>query len=343
MKILFAIQGTGNGHISRAREIIPHLLKHGELDLLVSGTQADVNLPYLIKYKKRGLSFTFGTRGGIDMVDSIKRMRPFHYLRDIAALPVHDYDVVINDFEPISAWACFLKRKPCISLSHQASFLSAHTPRPEKMNAFGEWALKKYIPVSSAIGFHFEAYDKFIHTPVIRSEIRKLNPTTQNHITVYLPAYEDAILLEHLLKVKDVEWEVFSKHTHQEYKQKNVKISPIENEHYTQSVASSSGLVTGGGFESPAEAMFLGKKVLSVPMANQYEQLCNAAAMKKMGVTVSGAINENFSSTLQNWLNNSKPLDVHFPDETAKVVERVFTMHANSLPDPEWENNLGFC
>ena len=59
MKILFAIQGTGNGHLSRAREVIPHLLNYGELDILISGTQADVSLPYDIKYKLPGVSYTF--------------------------------------------------------------------------------------------------------------------------------------------------------------------------------------------------------------------------------------------------------------------------------------------
>ena len=46
MKILYAIQGTGNGHLSRARDIIPILQKKGEVDILISGIQSDVDLPY---------------------------------------------------------------------------------------------------------------------------------------------------------------------------------------------------------------------------------------------------------------------------------------------------------
>ena len=52
MKILFAIQGTGNGHISRAREIVPLLQQYGEVDLLVSGTE------YTMSYA-RGTTFLF--------------------------------------------------------------------------------------------------------------------------------------------------------------------------------------------------------------------------------------------------------------------------------------------
>lgn len=63
MKILYAIQGTGNGHLSRAGDIIPILQQKGELDILVSGTEADIQIPYPVKYKFKGLSFVFGKKG----------------------------------------------------------------------------------------------------------------------------------------------------------------------------------------------------------------------------------------------------------------------------------------
>lgn len=63
MKLLYAIQGTGNGHLSRAIDIIPELKKYGSLDLFVSGAQAEIVLPYPVKYKSKGLSFYFGKSG----------------------------------------------------------------------------------------------------------------------------------------------------------------------------------------------------------------------------------------------------------------------------------------
>ena len=63
MNILYAIQGTGNGHLSRAVDIIPELKKYGKLDLFVSGAQAEITLPYPVKYKSKGLSFYFGKAG----------------------------------------------------------------------------------------------------------------------------------------------------------------------------------------------------------------------------------------------------------------------------------------
>ena len=37
MKILYAIQGTGNGHLSRAIDVIPDLKKIVKVDVFVSG------------------------------------------------------------------------------------------------------------------------------------------------------------------------------------------------------------------------------------------------------------------------------------------------------------------
>ncbi len=63
MKILYAIQGTGNGHLARAEDIIPILKQYGDLELFVSGAQADIKLSYPVKHTSKGLSFYFGKNG----------------------------------------------------------------------------------------------------------------------------------------------------------------------------------------------------------------------------------------------------------------------------------------
>ena len=60
MRILYGIQGTGNGHITRAIEIIPQLHQQGIVDVLVSGYQSEIPLPFPVKYKMNGMSFIFG-------------------------------------------------------------------------------------------------------------------------------------------------------------------------------------------------------------------------------------------------------------------------------------------
>lgn len=327
MKILFAIQGTGNGHISRAREIIPYLQQYGELDILVSGTQADVSLPQQLAYRKRGLSYVFGKRGGIDYLSTLKGLSPLSLLKDIISFPVHKYDLIINDFEPVTAWAAKLKGKPVIALSHQSAYLSKYTPRPLKKDRFAEGILKYYAPCTHAIAFHFESYDDFIYTPVIRSEIRELQPVNDGHYTVYLPAYDDKILAEHLASVPGVKWEVFSKHQKSAYQFGNIHVCPIDNVAYNKSLASCEGLLTGGGFEAPAEALYLGKKVMVIPMKGQYEQYCNAEGLKRLGVPVVYEIDEQFHGSLDSWISAAQPVPVNFPDKTAEIIKMLFSKY----------------
>ena len=42
MKILYAVQSTGNGHIIRANELIKIFKNRAEVDVLISGTQSSL-------------------------------------------------------------------------------------------------------------------------------------------------------------------------------------------------------------------------------------------------------------------------------------------------------------
>ena len=134
--------------------------KKGQLDILVSGTEADVDLGYPVKYKLKGMSFVFGKHGGIDLISTYKKAKLKRFYNEVKDLPVENYDIVINDFEPVSAWACRLNHKACIGLSHQAAVLNKKSPAPDERDMIGKSILKNYAPVTDKFGFHFKAYDK---------------------------------------------------------------------------------------------------------------------------------------------------------------------------------------
>lgn len=327
MKILYAIQGTGNGHVSRAREIVPLLQQHGEVDLLISGTQVDVKLAQEIKYNFHGFSFIFGKKGGVDHYKTWKNMNLFQFKKDIDAIPLRDYNIILNDFEPISAWACKLQGIESVSLSHQASFKSKRVPRPKTID-WGKLILSRYAPTTHHIGFHFDRYDDFIYTPVIRSEIRALTSTNLGHYTVYLPAIDDKHLVNVLKQIPQVRWEVFSKHTKVPYADGNVFVEPVNNEKFNQSMASCEGVFTGGGFEGPAEALHLRKKLLVAPMRFQYEQQCNAYALKQFGLPVIWGSNHNWVPILKEFVANPQEHQFDFPDETAAIIAQTVSTFA---------------
>jgi uncharacterized protein (TIGR00661 family) len=324
MKILFGIQGTGNGHLSRAKEIIPILEKYGEVDLLVSSTDTEVNLPHKVKYYKHGIGFIFGQKGGIDFGKTLKGLKPIRFLNDIRQFDIKSYDIVINDYEPITSWACKLRGIPCHGLSHQGAYLSDKSPRPKQKKWYGELLLKNYSPVSTIHAFHFSEYDDFIHTPVIRSGIRQTISTYEDHIAVYLPALSDKRLVSVLSKLKETHWKVFSKRAKEIYTNENITIYPVSGIEWENALASCEGALMGAGFEGPAEALFLQKKLLVIPMIMQYEQECNAASLEEIGVRVIWKLNATLESEIRHWLKNDKVIPVNYPDKTAAVVQSIF-------------------
>lgn len=340
MKILYAIQGTGNGHLSRAREIVPILQKKGDLDILVSGIQADISIPFEIKYKLKGLSFIFGKTGGVDLFKTFLKCDSTLLVKEIKKLPVEDYDIVINDFEPISAWACFFKDKPCIALSHQSAVSFPDSPKPKEVSLLGKFLLKYYAPATNHYGFHFNSFSKNMYPPVIRKEVRLLEPMDYGHYTVYLPSYDDERLIDILKKVKKVQWQVFSKHNKKPVQVSNVNIMPINNEAFIKSMATSSGVLCGAGFETPAEALFLKKKLMVIPMKNQYEQHCNAAALNLMGVPVLKSFRKKYILLIEAWINNPAKVDVFYPDETEAIIDAILEKH--SPPNLKNENYDAF-
>jgi len=323
MKILYAIQGTGNGHLARAVDIIPELKKYGTLDLFVSGAQAEVKLPYPVKYKSKGLSFYFGKSGGINFFKTFQKNSSKEVMREIREFPVEKYDLIVNDFEPITAWAARKKEVPIVSLSHQAALLSKNAPRPNFIDPFGEWILKNYAPVKKYVGFHFEEYDKNIFTPVIRNAIREAKVTNQGHYTVYLPAYDDKKLVQRLMKGPKVKWHIFSKHTKTPYHVGRISVYPVSGVDFVESVVTSAGVLCGAGFETPAEVLHMNKKLIVVPMKSQYEQHCNAAALRKLGVPVLKKVKKKSIKKIARWIEGAKPLNISFPDVTAEAVKKA--------------------
>lgn len=326
MKILYAIQGTGNGHIARAEDIVPILRQHGELDLFVSGAQADIKLSFPVKYKSKGLSFYFGKSGGVDLIRTFKKNSSREVYKEIKNFPVEKYDLIINDFEPITAWASLKKEVPCVALSHQSALLSLHCPKPKNFDPVGEWILKNYAPVKNYVGFHFACFDQNIFTPVIRERIRTAKVENKGHYTVYLPAYDDKKLVPLLTRFPKTKWHVFSKHARKPYHVGKLSVYPVNNEDFTVSMATATGVLCGAGFETPAEALYLGKKLMVVPMKRQYEQHYNAVALKQMGVPVMKKAKKKYIEKIETWLADDDHVNVAYNNISEEAVQRALSL-----------------
>lgn len=337
MKIFYAVQATGNGHISRAMEILPYLQRYGDVDIFLSGSNSSLQLDAPIKYRSKGLCIFYNQIGSVSYLKTIKQFTPIRLLKEARDLPVEKYDLVLNDFESITSLACAFKKIPSVNFGHQASFQSEKTPRPEKKDVMGEWILKNYGRATQYIGLHFTSYDDFILPPVIKKEIILAEPLDKGHITVYLPSYSDMELAKYFSALKDFHFQIFSKEVKQPTQSGNLLFIPVDKDAFNKSMINSKGIIAGAGFEAPAEALYLGKKLMVIPIRLQYEQLCNAAALEKLGVTSISKIDNQFSSIFYQWINDKKEIRL-VPDHSTEAIISFLMHNCSSQP----KNSLDF-
>ncbi|RXK80917.1 glycosyltransferase family protein [Filimonas effusa] len=345
MRIFYAVQATGNGHIARAIELLPFLQQYGEVDVFLSGTNSNLKAALPIKYRSKGICLFYGNSGGLDYLKIARAFNPVRVWKEARNLPVEKYDVVINDFECITSLACKMKGVASVNFGHQASFKSANTPRPAKKDLIGEFVLQQYAKADQYVGLHFNSYDNFIFSPVLKQQVLNAQPLNNGHVTVYLSHYSDEVVAQSLSQVKDIRFEVFSKKVKGKTVQDNITFLPVDNETFTSSMINSYGVITGAGFETPAEALYLQKKLLCLPIKGQYEQLCNAAALEQFNVPIISTIDAAFSGHVQQWLNGPAQQPLHITNSTYEIVQHVVekaramrngTALDNMLPNQGW-------
>jgi hypothetical protein len=317
MKILYGIQSTGNGHLSRSSKLIYKLTKSGcKVDVLLSGNNSQIDFTFPVKYNCKGFTFYYTPDGHINYFKTFWNLSFLSFLKDIK-LDIDEYDLIISDFEPITAWASKLKEKECIGISNQCSFLSDKTPRPENKRWLGEFLLKNMAPVSKPIGLAFDKYDDFIYTPIIKENIIKINSYDNGHYTVYLPSYDLANVLNRL-NYKKIKFEVFAK-VKSVHRFKNCVIRPINKDLFENSIRNCHGLISSAGFQAPSEALFLGKKLMVIPIRGQYEQECNTEALKRLGV-FTGDIYD-----IENFIESDNKVKVNWKDSTDEIVKIILS------------------
>ena len=126
MKLLYGVQGTGNGHIARARVMASALAERDDIsvDFVFTGRAPEkyFDMEVFGEYRTyTGLSF-ITKAGRVDKWATVKEANVRRLIQDVKAFDTSAYDLLVNDFEPVTAWAAKRQGLPSISISHQAAF-----------------------------------------------------------------------------------------------------------------------------------------------------------------------------------------------------------------------------
>ena len=320
MKILFGVQGTGNGHITRARVLEPHLRAAGvELDFLFSGRSPEqyFDMEQFGDYRcLAGLTFTV-ERGKINVLKTLRHNNLLQLFKDIKQLDLSDYDLIISDYEPITAWAARRQNKTCINVSHQSAFNFAIPIEGDSL--LTRTLMKWFAPADIKFGLHWHNFGHPILPPLIDVKDQPL-PIEKNKVVVYLnfEAVQDVIPL--LQKFPNTNFYYYG--PHKQAKQiDNIFLRPLSRTGFQHDLASSEGVITNAGFELTSEALFLGKKILVKPITGQMEQYSNALALRKLGLGMS--MDTLDTNIIKAWLQAPGNARCIYPDVAQAIADCI--------------------
>ena len=100
----------------------------------------------------------------------------------------------------------------------------------------------------------------------------------------------------------------------------------MNKELFAESMTSAKGILCGAGFETPAETLYLNKKLLVVPMKSQLEQHYNAASLKRMGVPVVKKLRKKYLDKIVEWIETDHRVTVDYKNITADAVAKAVAL-----------------
>ncbi len=326
MRILYGVQGTGNGHITRARAMAKALAEQGlTVDYLFSGREAEhfFDMKIFGAYRLcRGFSLDIRA-GSVRPLGTLLRTAPRQFLREIRSLDLDGYDLVLTDFEPITAWAARLRGKPCVGLGHQYAF---RYPVPRPPGNYHQRLLMRWMaPADVALGLHWHHFDAPLLPPIapVGEVALERDPRL---IVVYLPFEKPAAISALLEPFTDYEFAVYhpeaddadDRGAHLRWRRPN-------RDGFQAELARCAGVICSAGFELASETLQLGAKLLVKPVRGQSEQRANAMALEQLGFAAT--MDALDPARVRAWLEGATAVRVRYPNVAAAVARWIAEGH----------------
>lgn len=322
MKILYGIQGTGNGHISRARKMAAQFKAHNtDVTYLFSGRPREKLFDMAESFgefqHRRGLTMV-QENGKVDYLRTTLETPVGEFIRDVRALNVEDYDLVITDFEPVTAWAAKLAGKASIGVGHQYAF--GHPIPRYGDNPISRAVLRWFAPAAINVGLHWHHFNTSILPPIIDTELA-FRDSSEPFVLVYLP-FEDqtqvTALFHQLDHIQFVQYSPDVEDGHDG----NVLLRKTSLHGFRNDLQHARAVICNAGFELVAECLHMGTPVLAKAVHGQMEQLSNAFALRQLNW---GETLESLDlSKIKRWLENGQRSPaVRYPDVAAAIADWV--------------------
>lgn len=318
---LFIVQGEGRGHLTQALALRAMLRRAGHhVGSVLVGRGSDRDVPGYFRDKIDAPIHFFDStrfvpdarsrsiRWGATVRSNVVRWRRFRESLALidAQIQHHQPDVVINFYEALAGlyYARYRPAVPMVAVAHQYMLLHPHYQFPR-----GFWFQRRATTVftrltatGAACKLALSLYPSpdlpserlCVLPPLLRDELfTQPLDRTESFFLVYLwhRGLATDILRWHE-RHPDVTlhcfWDNPEAETVDVYDE-TLTFHRLHDERFLSMMARCQGVVSTAGFECTAEALYLGKPLLMVPIQEHFEQHCNAIDGPRAGAGVVAA------------------------------------------------------
>ena len=300
-KIVYGISGCGSGHSSRAREIISHLREKGHEILGVSYDRGYQNLKDDFNmFEVPGLHIVAIQNRVSKMQTVVKNLKSLtggiEKFREFKRTVFDDFqpDIVICDFEPLTAYMATHRGLPLITIDNQHRMRYMKYPCPQilkKDAAIAEAVIRAFVPkpdVSLVTTFFFGDIKNertFLFPPILRKSVLDAQTSNEGHILVYL-TQKSATIIDMLRSFSRERFLIYGADC--EITETNLSYKPFSLDGFLNDLASAKAVISTAGFTLMTEALHLGKPMLALPMGGQFEQELNAYLLEDLNYGKNG-------------------------------------------------------
>ncbi len=309
-KILFGVTGIGLGHSCRQMPLIDYFSKNSTVVIFAYESSFDFLALRFgknknIKIKKVAVPFYVGNKDGLDFKATMihPANKNINFL-DINSRTISETvnligspDLVISDYEPISAQYAYMKNSPFVTIDQQSKYFVANFPKSLNVFTYKDEIerLSMFFPKADLrIACSFfnikkkkSRFDVQIVPPVMRESIinmKKIKEKDRKNILVYISSARDFPLSTHKIlttlgAIFDINFYIFLSRSDRKIKYKscpeNISLINFGEEGFEEVLKKANGIITSAGHSLLSEAMFLGIPVYVIPVS-PYEQHMNA-------------------------------------------------------------------
>ncbi len=308
MRVVFIIQGEGRGHLTQAISLGQILRRAGhQVAAVLVGQAEGREIPTFFSEQIQApihpfLSPNFiydSHKGSIKVGRTIRThlLRSKKYITSLSIIHAQvqavQPDLIVNFYEVLGGLYKITHQPaaPMVCVAHQYLLLHPQFPFPKN-----SWLDRRLVNANTrltALGASRKfalSFRRFAETesrngltivpPLLRREIRALQPESGDFVLVYLthPSLSSQIVAwheQHPALPLHCFWDNPDAPEVQHIDD-TLTFHRLNGPKYLRMMETCRALVTTAGFESVCEAMYLGKPVLMVPVPKHFEQTCNA-------------------------------------------------------------------